>query len=58
MHGNDLKNLLEKHGWKPVRIHGSHHVLEKDDQILVVPIHASRDLKKGTANAILKRAGI
>lgn len=31
--------------------------MKKGDKILVVPVHGSDDLKPGTLNSILKKAG-
>lgn len=60
MNGKDLIKLLLANNWKVVRINGSHHMLEhpeKDDTV-VVPVHGSKDLKKGTLNRILKDTGL
>ncbi len=57
---NDLFKLLKKHGWFEVRQKGSHVIMqhpEKDGQ-LTVPFHASKEVKKGLLNAILKQAEI
>ena len=47
MTGKELKKLLLKNGWKIVRINGSHHIFEKNDDTIVLPIHSNKDLKKG-----------
>ena len=39
MKDKDLLKLLKKNGWDIVRINGSHHVLQKNGQTTVVPIH-------------------
>lgn len=39
------------------RIHGSHHILEKDGQIETVPIHG-KEVPIGLLNTILKRTGL
>ena len=46
MTGKELKKLLLKNGWKIVRINGSHHIFEKNDDTIVLPIHSNKDLKK------------
>ena len=59
MNGKQLRKILESHGWVLDRISGSHHIMIKDGYgSIPVPIHAARDIKKGTANSILKKAGI
>ena len=57
MKDKDLLKLLKSNGWKVVRIQGSHHVLQKDGKMEVIPIHG-KDVPKGLLNAILKRAGL
>ena len=57
MKDKDLLNLLKRHGWRLKRIHGSHHILEKDGQIETVPTHG-KDVPAGLLNAILKRTGL
>ena len=58
MTGKDLLKLLEGHGWKLDRVKGSHHMMSKGELRVVVPVHGSRDLQKGTVSAILKQAGL
>lgn len=53
----DLLKLLQKNGWKVVRVNGSHHILEKDGKIETIPIHG-KDVPNGLLNAILKRHGL
>ena len=55
----ELVNLIEQNGWYFVRQTGSHsHYKHPVKQGLVtVPVH-NRDIKKGTANSILKQAGL
>lgn len=50
--------MLQDAGWVVDRINGSHHVLKRDGQTLVVPVHGKRDLPPGTLSAILKKAGL
>lgn len=52
-----LLKLLKKNGWKVTRINGSHHILQKGDQITVVPIHG-KDVPTGLLNCILKEIGL
>ncbi len=57
MKDKDLLKLLQKNGWKLVRVHGSHHILSKDGKIETIPIH-NKDVPTGLLNAILKRTGL
>ena len=57
MRDKDLLKLMQKNGWKVVRVNGSHHILEKDGKIETIPIHG-KDVPNGLLNAILKRHGV
>ena len=57
MKDKDLLKLLKKNGWEVVRIHGSHHVLQKGDATTVLPIHG-KDVPTGLLNKILKDTGL
>ena len=57
MKDKDLMKLSMQNGWELKRIQGSHHVLQKGNQVEVVPIHG-KDVPPGLLNKILKRAGL
>lgn len=57
MKDKDLLKLLKKNGWKVIRINGSHHILQKDGETTVVPIH-NKDVPIGLLNQILKETGL
>lgn len=57
MKDRDLMKILLQEGWELKRISGSHHVLQKEDQIEVLPIHG-RDVPTGLLIKILKRTGL
>lgn len=57
MKDKDLLRLLKKNGWEVVRIHGSHHILQKDGKTTVIPIHG-KDVPTGLLNAIMKETGL
>ena len=57
MKDKDLLKLLQQNGWEIKRIQGSHHVLQKDSQTEVVPIHG-KDGPAGLLNKILNRTGL
>lgn len=56
--GRKLCQVIEKIGWKLVRVKGSHHIYTKENvsKIVVVPVHGNRDLPTGTLKGILKDA--
>ena len=57
MKDKDLLKLLLQNGWVLDRVKGSHHVLKKDGQTEVIPIHG-QDVPTGLLNKILKRTGL
>ena len=58
MSGKEVVRLLLAHGWQLDRISGSHYIMAKGTQTLVVPVHGNQDMKPGLLNAILKQAGL
>jgi predicted RNA binding protein YcfA (HicA-like mRNA interferase family) len=58
--GRELCRILEAHGWRQVRVKGSHHIFEKsgETRVIPVPVHGKKTLKKGLAARILQQAGI
>lgn len=57
MRDKELLRLLKRNGWKVKRIQGSHHILERDNQIEVVPVHG-KEVPTGLLYRILKRTGL
>lgn len=57
MRDKDLLKLLKKNGWKLIRITGSHHILQRGEQTMTVPIHG-RDVPVGLLSKILKETGL
>ena len=56
----ELFRILTKDGWFTIRQTGSHLIMRhlvKPNQV-VVPFHASKEIKKGTLSHILKDADI
>jgi len=50
---------LERAGFTVARISGSHHVMRHPDgRTVVVPVHAGRDIAKGTLRNILAIIGM
>jgi predicted RNA binding protein YcfA (HicA-like mRNA interferase family) len=60
MSGRDFARLVERHGWKLLRVHGSHHIYGRDGSIvrLSIPIHGSKPLKTGLLRHLIKLAEI
>jgi predicted RNA binding protein YcfA (HicA-like mRNA interferase family) len=58
--GKAFCRLLERHGWRLLRVQGSHHVYGKAGQRarISVPVHGNRPLKLGLQRHLLKLAGI
>lgn len=58
--GKELCKILEKNGWKLLRISGSHHIYSKQNEIakITVPVHSNKTIKTGLLKAILKTAGL
>lgn len=57
MKDKDLLKLMQQNSWVVKRINGSHHAMQKDNQIEVVPVHG-KDAPTGLLNKILKRTGL
>jgi predicted RNA binding protein YcfA (HicA-like mRNA interferase family) len=52
--GSKVVKALERAGFTVARISGSHHVLRHPDgRVVVVPVHAGRDMAKGTLRSVL-----
>src|SRR5580693_3206915 len=56
--GAEVVKALMRAGWQVVRIRGSHHLREKGDRVVAVPVHARRDLGIGLLRAIEKQTGV
>ena len=59
MSSREIIKMLKKDGWTIVRTKGSHHKFAHPTKpgLVTVP-NPEHDLPKGTANAILKAAGL
>ena len=60
MSGSECATLLQKEGWRLLRVKGSHHIFGKAGrrERISVPIHGNRPLKKGLLQHLLKTAGL
>ena len=58
--GRELAKLLEKHGWKLLRVNGSHHIYGKTGRVerISIPVHGNVALKIGLMRHLLKIAGL
>ena len=58
--GREFARLIERHGWRLLRVSGSHHIFGKTGSVvrLSVPIHGNRPLKVGLLRHLAKLAGI
>ena len=58
--GGRFARILERHGWRLLRVHGSHHIYGKADEAarLSVPIHGRAMLKLGLQRPLMKVAGL
>jgi len=60
MKAREVIQKLNRDGWRQIRQKGSHRIFEHPTKpgLVVVPDHAAVDLKPGTLNDILKKAGL
>jgi predicted RNA binding protein YcfA (HicA-like mRNA interferase family) len=58
--GREFARLVERRGWRLLRISGSHHVYGKQGSVLrlSIPIHGNRPLKVGLLRHLAKLADI
>jgi predicted RNA binding protein YcfA (HicA-like mRNA interferase family) len=60
MSGRDFARIIERRGWKLLRISGSHHIYGKlDSNVRIsIPMHGQQDLKRGLQRHLMKLADI
>lgn len=57
--GDRVVRALERAGFTIARVHGSHHIMRHPDgRGTTVPVHAGRDVAKGTLRGILADTGL
>ncbi|MDC0293262.1 type II toxin-antitoxin system HicA family toxin [Verrucomicrobia bacterium] len=56
--GKSICQLLEHHGFKPVRQKGSHRIMQKNVEkgTITVPVPLHKDLKAGTLSSIIRQS--
>lgn len=57
---DELLKKLKKVGWRQIRQKGSHKILRKETstETIVFPYHRGKEIPTGTANRIMKQAGL
>jgi predicted RNA binding protein YcfA (HicA-like mRNA interferase family) len=59
MNSAEVVKLIHAHGWRLIRVSGSHHHFRHAVRPGLVTIpHPKKDLPPGTLNSILKQAGL
>jgi predicted RNA binding protein YcfA (HicA-like mRNA interferase family) len=58
--GREFARIVERRGWRLLRIAGSHHIYGKQGSIvrLSIPIHGNRPLKSGLLRHLAKLAEV
>jgi len=58
--GREFARLVERRGWRLLRVNGSHHIYGKSGNVvrLSIPIHGNRPLKLGLLRHLAKLAEI
>ena len=58
--GKEFARLLERQGWRLLRVAGSHHIFGRDGSVvrLSVPIHGNQPLKTGLMRHLMTLAAI
>ena len=58
--GKDFARLVERNGWRLLRVNGSHHIYGRSGSVirLSIPIHGNRPLKAGLMRHPAKLAEI
>ena len=57
--GQEAIRVFERFGFEVIRVKSSHHILKKPDHpfLLAIPVHGSKDLKKGTLKRLIRDSG-
>ena len=58
--GREFARIVERRGWRLLRVAGSHHIYGKQGSIvrLSIPIHGNRPLKTGLLRDLAKLAEV
>lgn len=59
MDGKTVVKILEQHGFRCLRISGSHHIMSNGKcKPFPVPVHGKKDLRIGTFKSIERLSGV
>lgn len=58
--GRDFARIVERRGWRLLRVAGSHHIYGKQGSVvrLSIPVHGNRPLKTGLLRHLAKLAEV
>jgi len=58
--GNEVCQLLAKHGFQEIRRRGSHVIMQKpiSESTITVPVPQHKELRTGTLMSIIRQSGI
>ena len=58
--GPRFAKIVERRGWKLLRINGSHHIYGKEGEVsrLTIPMHGQMPLKVGLLRSLMKITGL
>jgi len=58
--GQEVRNVLEKHGFVLARQRGSHMIMQKraEGTTVTIPVPNHRELKSGTLASIIRQSGL
>ena len=54
--GKELIKIIERLGWVCKRVNGSHYIMQKGNQVVVIPYH-NKEMPKKTLQSIMKTTG-
>ena len=55
MKSSDFHRLIQKNGWRLLRVSGSHYIYEKDGRTEPVPYHGSKEMGEGLRKSLIKK---
>lgn len=58
VNGREVIRKLKAEGWQLVRVRGSHHLMQKDEKVVPVPVHGAKEIGKGLLAEIERQTGV
>lgn len=55
MKSSEFHRLIQKNGWRLLRVSGSHYIYEKDGRTEPVPYHGSKEMGEGLRKSLIKK---